>query len=149
MAVIKTITDLERIGDEAQKIARMAKLHRHRDRRQQPRMRDLTHVAELASAMLRQSLDAFARLDAAAALRVAISRTRRRRRIPRDPAPAHHLHDGRPAHHLRSLEILFIAKALERIGDHAKNIAEYVIYMVKGRDVRHTPLEDVERELLE
>jgi phosphate transport system protein len=49
----------------------------------------------------------------------------------------------------RSLEILFIAKAIERIGDHSKNMAEYVIYMVKGRDVRHTAIEEVEREILQ
>ena len=133
VAVIKTITDLERIGDEAQKIARMAKLIHTADRQHMPRL-DLSHVADRATAMLRQSLDAFARLDVSEAMRV----------VKQDQAV-----DDEFRAIMRQLEILFIAKAVERIGDHAKNMAEYVVYMVKGRDVRHTRIEDVERELLE
>ena len=75
VAVIKTITDLERIGDEAQKIARMAKLIHTADRQHMPRL-DLSHVADRATAMLRQSLDAFARLDVSEAMRVVTERER-------------------------------------------------------------------------
>jgi phosphate transport system protein len=133
VAVIKTITDLERIGDEAQKIARMAKLIHAADRQHMPRL-DLSHVADRATAMLRQSLDAFARLDVSEAMRV----------VKQDEAVDDEfraimrqlitfmMEDPRTI--TRSLEILFIAKAVERIGDHAKNMAEYVVYMVKGRD---------------
>ena len=147
-AIMKTVTDLERIGDEAQKIARMAKLIHAADRQHMPRL-DLSHVADRATAMLRQSLDAFARLDVSEAMRV----------VKQDQAVDDEfraimrqlitfmMEDPRTI--TRSLEILFIAKAVERIGDHAKNMAEYVVYMVKGRDVRHTRIEDVERELLE
>ncbi len=148
ITVIKTITDLERIGDEAEKIGRMAKLIHTAGREHMPRM-DLSPVAERALAMLRQSLDAFARLDVSEAMRV----------VKQD----HEVDDAfraimrqlitfmmeDPRTITRSLEILFIAKAIERIGDHAKNMAEYVIYMVKGRDVRHTSLEEVEKELLQ
>ena len=148
VAVIKTITDLERIGDEAQKIARMAKLIHTAGRQHMPRL-DLSHVAEHATAMLRQSLDAFARLDCAEAMRVV-----RQDQAVDDEFRAimrqlitFMMEDPRTI--TRSLEILFIAKAVERIGDHAKNMAEYVVYMVKGRDVRHIAIEDVEKELLE
>src|SRR5262249_13623901 len=110
---------------------------------------DLSHVADRATAMLRQSLDAFARLDVSEAMRV----------VKQDEAVDDEfraimrqlitfmMEDPRTI--TRSLEILFIAKAVGRIGDHAKNMAENVVYMVKGRDVRHTRIEDVERELLE
>jgi phosphate transport system protein len=148
VTVIKTITDLERIGDEAQKIARMAKLIHTAGRQNMPRL-DLSHVADRATAMLRQSLDAFARLDVSEAMRV----------VKQDQAVDEQfraimrqlitfmMEDPRTI--TRSLEILFIAKAVERIGDHAKNMAEYVVYMVKGRDVRHIAIEDVEKEILE
>jgi len=148
IAIIKTITDLERIGDEAEKIARMAKLIHTAERLHMPRM-DLSHIADSAVQMLRQSLDCFARLDVAAAMAVVRQDTEvdsAFRAIMRQLI-TFMMEDPRTIS--RSLEILFIAKAVERIGDHAKNMAEYVIYMVKGRDVRHTSIEDVEKELLE
>jgi phosphate transport system protein len=148
ITVIKTITDLERIGDEAEKIGRMAKLIHTAERLHMPRM-DLSHVADRALAMLRQSLDAFARLDVSEAMRVVKQDSEvddAFRAIMRQLI-TFMMEDPRTI--TRSLEILFIAKAIERIGDHAKNMAEYVIYMVKGRDVRHTSIEEVEREILQ
>jgi len=137
MAVIKTITDLERIGDEAEKIARMAKLIHSAERVHMPRL-ELKHVAGLALSMLRNALDAFARLDVNAALEV-VKQDRgvddEFRSILRQLI-TFMMEDPRTI--TRSLEILFVAKAIERIGDHAKNMAEYVVYMVEGRDVRHT-----------
>ena len=148
ITVIKTITDLERIGDEAEKIGRMAKLIHTAERLHMPRM-DLSHVAERALAMLRQSLDAFARLDVSEAMRVVKQDSEiddAFRAIMRQLI-TFMMEDPRTI--TRSLEILFVAKAIERIGDHAKNMAEYVIYMVKGRDVRHTSIEEVEKEILQ
>jgi phosphate transport system protein len=137
MAIIKTITDLERIGDEAEKIARMAKLIHAAERQHMPRL-ELKHVASLALSMLRQALDAFARLDVNAALQV-VKQDRgvddEFRSILRQLI-TFMMEDPRTI--TRCLEILFVAKAIERIGDHAKNMAEYVVYMVEGRDVRHT-----------
>ena len=136
IAVVKTITDLERIGDEAEKIARMAKLIHEAERLHMPRV-DLQHVANLAIAMLRSALDTFARLDSKAAQRV----------VQQDEAVDSEFRSilrelitfmmEDPRTISRCLEVLFVAKALERIGDHSKNMAEYVIYMVEGRDVRH------------
>jgi len=146
ITVIKTITDLERIGDEAEKIARMAKLIHAAERQHVPRI-EIKHVAERAVAMLRQSLDAFARLDVAEAMHV----------VKQDSAVDDEfraimrqlitfmMEDPRTI--TRALEILFIAKAIERIGDHAKNMSEYVIYLVKGRDVRHVSVDEMERLL--
>jgi phosphate transport system protein len=136
IAVIKTITDLERIGDEAEKIARMAKLIHDAERMHMPRI-EIRHVASLALAMLRKSLDAFARLDVKAAQEV----------VRQDDAVDNEFRSilrqlitfmmEDPRTITRCLEVLFVAKALERIGDHSKNMAEYVVYMVEGRDVRH------------
>jgi len=136
IAVIKTITDLERIGDEAEKIARMAKLIHDAERMHMPRL-EIKHVANLALAMLRKALDAFARLDVKAAQQV----------VEQDEAVDSEFRSilrqlitfmmEDPRTITRCLEVLFVAKALERIGDHSKNMAEYVIYMVEGRDVRH------------
>ncbi|MCX7140441.1 MAG: phosphate signaling complex protein PhoU [Proteobacteria bacterium] len=141
MAIIKTITDLERIGDEAEKIARMAKLIHEAERAHLPRL-ELKHVANLALAMLRKALDAFARLDVASALQV-VKQDRgvddEFRSILRQLI-TFMMEDPRTIS--RCLETLFVAKAIERIGDHAKNMAEYVVYMVEGRDVRHTREEE-------
>jgi phosphate transport system protein len=137
MAIIKTITDLERIGDEAEKIARMAKLIHEAERAHLPRL-ELKHVASLALSMLRKALDAFARLDVDSALQV-VKQDRgvddEFRSILRQLI-TFMMEDPRTIS--RCLETLFVAKAIERIGDHAKNMAEYVVYMVEGRDVRHT-----------
>ena len=149
MTVIKTITDLERIGDEAEKIARMAKLLSQKERLILPRYNEIKHAAEMALDMLRKSLDAFARLDLSCAAQVVRQdelvdeefRTIMRYLI------TFMMEDPRTIS--TALEILFVAKAIERIGDHAKNMSEYVVYMVKGRDVRHVTVEEIEREILE
>ncbi|MDX1375023.1 MAG: phosphate signaling complex protein PhoU [Burkholderiales bacterium] len=146
ITVIKTITDLERIGDEAEKIARMAKLIHAAERQHMPRI-EIRHVAQRAVAMLRQSLDAFARLDVAEAMRVVKEDSAiddQFRAIMRQLI-TFMMEDPRTI--TRALEILFIAKAIERIGDHAKNMSEYVIYLVKGRDVRHVSVDEMERLL--
>ena len=146
MAIIKTITDLERSGDEAAKIARMAKQIFERERLKMPRISDIRTAADIALGMLRKVLDAFARLDAVAA--AAIIREDQAiddefRSILRQLI-TFMMEDPRTIS--MAIEIVFIAKAIERIGDHAKNIAEYVIYIVKGTDVRHTSYEFIDRE---
>jgi len=148
MMVVKTITDLERIGDEAAKIARMTQLIYEADRPFVPRTNEIRHMADIALAMLRNSLDAFARLDLAVAAKVVRQDDRvddAFRAILRQLI-TFMMEDPRTISH--SIEILFIVKAIERIGDHAKNMSEYVVYMVKGKDVRHTGPEGVEREVL-
>ena len=148
MMVVKTITDLERIGDEAAKIARMTQLIYESDRRYIPRAVEVKHVADTALGMLRNALDAFARLDLAVAAKV----VRQDERVDDEfrliirQLITFMMEDPRTISH--AIEILFIAKAIERIGDHAKNMSEYVVYMVKGKDVRHTSVEAIEREAL-
>jgi phosphate transport system protein len=148
MAVVKTITDLERIGDEAAKIARMTQAIYESDRPTIPRVSEIQHVADIALGMLRSSLDAFARLD----LTVAATVVRQDERVDKAFVSilrqliTFMMEDPRTISH--SIEILFIAKAIERIGDHAKNMSEYVVYLVKGKDVRHTSVEAFEREAL-
>jgi phosphate transport system protein len=149
MAVSKTVTDLERIGDEASKIARMAReIHTGGSKTTIARLAMINHVSEVSIGMLRRSLDAFARLDAGAAARV----------IAEDATIDAEFHGivrqlitfmmEDPRTISASINLIWVAKAFERIGDHAKNIAEQTIYIVKGTDVRHTPLAQVEREAL-
>ena len=137
-AIMKTVTDLERIGDEAQKIARMAKNIHERGGPQAPPVVEVRHAAEAAISMLRRTLDCFARLDcdgAAEVIRDDAGIDTEFRSILRQLI-TYMMEDPRTIS--TALEIVWIAKAIERIGDHAKNMAEYVIYIVKGTDVRHT-----------
>ncbi len=148
MTVVKMITDLERIGDEAEKIGRMARLIHEAERAHMPRV-ELAHMAGAAIAMLRKALDSFARLDpvtAAQVVRDDLELDDEYRAIVRQLI-SFMIEDPRTIS--RSIEIMFIVKALERIGDHAKNMCEYTVYMVKGRDVRHIAVDDLEREASE
>lgn len=144
--VIKTITDLERIGDEAKKIARRAKALHTSDHAINLRIR-MQPAAELALEMLRASLDSFARVDVSAA--VAVHRQDKKvdeefRGVIRQLV-TFMMEDPRTIS--ACLDMVWIAKSIERIGDHSKNMSEYVVYMVKGRDVRHVSVEEMEREL--
>lgn len=148
MMIVKTITDLERIGDEATKIARVAQKIFESDRMFTPRFAEIKTMVSLVRDMLRTSLDAFARLDVSKTVEVARQdeQVDEQFRVAMRQLITFMLEDPRTIS--MSLEVLFVAKAIERIGDHAKNIAEYVIYMVKGKDVRHTSVEEMERETL-
>jgi phosphate transport system protein len=148
MAISKIVTDLERMGDEAEKIARMARrIHEEHGAHHAQRFPAIRHAGDIAVKMLRQALDAFARLDAASAAEVlkeddeidAEFRSVLRQLI------TYMMEDPRTIS--TALEMIWVGKAIERIGDHAKNVAEQVIYIVKGTDVRHTSFEDVEREI--
>ncbi len=148
LAVIKIVTDLERIGDEAAKIARMGKLSLSRARLPMTPLAAIRHVGDIALGMLRKALDALARLDPAAAaaiVREDFAIDEEFRSIVRQLI-TFMMEDPRTIS--QALEIVWVAKAIERIGDHSKNMAEQVIYIVKGTDVRHTSVEDLEREAL-
>jgi phosphate transport system protein len=149
MTVINTITDLERIGDEAAKIARMAKLIYAADRMHVPRFVEIKHIAVIAIDMLNKALDAFARLDPNASAQI----VRQDEQVDEEfrsiirQLITFMMEDPRKIS--TAIEILFAAKAIERIGDHAKNMSEYVVYMVKGKDVRHITADEIEREISE
>ena len=148
MMIVKTITDLERIGDEATKIARVTQKIYESDRMFKPRFNEIKTMVTLVRDMLRTSLDAFARLDVTRTVEVARQdeQVDEQFRAAMRQLITFMLEDPRTIS--MSLEVLFVAKAIERIGDHAKNIAEYVVYMVKGKDVRHTSVDEMERETL-
>jgi phosphate transport system protein len=149
MMIVKTITDLERIGDEATKIARTAQKIYEEDRMYKSRFTEIKSMVALVREMLRTALDGFARLDVSKTVEVARQdeQVDEQFRAAMRQLITFMLEDPRTIS--MSLEVLFVAKAIERIGDHAKNIAEYVVYMVKGKDVRHTSVQEMERETLQ
>jgi phosphate transport system protein len=144
IAISKTTANLERVGDEAEKIARMVRSIIHSGAPRSLPSLELRVAADLASGLLNKALDAFARLDVNAALTI----------LKEDDLIdaefdgfvrkliTYMMEDPRMIS--PSLDLLFLAKAIERIGDHAKNIAEFIIYVVKGEDVRHTTMEKIE-----
>jgi phosphate transport system protein len=146
IAVSKTIANLERIGDEAARIARMVQrlLDAGMSTRMQLPVSDLTYEAELATRQLRQALNAFARLDVEAALEV----LKHDDQIDQEfeglmrKLITYMMEDPRTIS--AAIDLVFVAKAIERVGDQAKNLAEVIIYIVKGTDVRHNSIETVE-----
>ncbi len=141
--VYKTITDLERVGDEAKKIALVARGVRLNERTS-PGFPEIRVVAAMVIDMLRRALDSLARLEAQSApdvVRQDEEVDESFRALLRE-ALTYMIEDPRTIS--RSIDVIFVAKALERIGDHAKNISEYVIYMIHGKDVRHVTLQEIE-----
>ncbi|KAF0280748.1 phosphate signaling complex protein PhoU [Spiribacter aquaticus] len=145
MAVIKTITDLERIGDEAERVGRMALHLLDEDRRRSP-MAEIAALGEQIKGILRGALDAFARMDSEQAVRVAqedIKADAQYDSIIRNLVK--HLEDN-PKSVPPVLDIVWATRSLERIGDRSRNICEYVIYFVRGKDVRHISFEQMAEE---
>ncbi len=151
MSLSKIVTDLERIGDEAEKIARMtAKTYDSISNPPSAKLlRDVQPMSKLAIQMLHGCLDALARVDIEKAVEVAKCddeldqefQSALRRLM------TYMMEDQRTIGH--AINVLFIVKALERIGDHSKNIAEYIIYLVKGKDVRHVKMDVLVQDALE
>ena len=137
VAIIKTITDLERIGDEAEKIGFLASQLAAMDRPSDS-YRELKYLGNHVSQMLRAAMDAFARLDVEAALEVVKEDDRVDEEYDAITRQCITFMMEDPRSIRRFMNVTWAARSLERIGDHAKNICEYVIYMVQGRDVRHT-----------
>ncbi|WMS88897.1 phosphate signaling complex protein PhoU [Pleionea litopenaei] len=148
VAIIKTITDLERIGDEAEKIARMANhiaLDMDNFMPSKKQFGAVVHLGNHVRNMLNEALDAFARLDVDAALKVAHKEKtadKEYNAITRQLI-TYMMEDPRSIS--SALDVMWSARALERIGDHARNICEYVIYLVEGKDVRHVSLEEMKQ----
>jgi len=147
LMMLKIITDLERIGDEASKIAKATHRIYDENRMIKPRTKEIQSIFETLRFMLRTALNSFARLDVTETIDV----------LEKDQEVddeyrafmrlllTYMLEDPRTIS--ISLELMFIAKSLERIGDHAKNISQTVIYTVKGKDVRHATINEIKAEL--
>lgn len=145
IAIIKAITDLERIGDEAEKIARYSVKSTNLNGTQFHS--SLRHMSEHVKEMLKESLNALARMDVEHALKVAASDQRIDKEFDQLSRQllTHMMED--PRNIKDSLNVTWCARSLERIGDHCANICEYVVYLVEGKDVRHTSLEQTHAAL--
>jgi len=147
IAISKATANLERVGDEAEKIARMVRSIIHSGASRSLPSLELRVASDMASGLLRKALDAFARLDTTAAVAI----LKEDDLIDKEfdgfvrKLITYMMEDPRTIS--PSLDLLFLAKAIERIGDHAKNIAELIIYIVKGADVRHSPISEIESVL--
>ncbi len=148
MVFSKATANLERMGDEATRMARMVRSIIESGAARLLPSSDLRMAADLASGLLRKALDAFARLDTKAAVDI----LKEDDLIDREfdgfvrKLITYMMEDPRTIS--PSLDLLFLAKAIERIGDHSKNVAELIIYLVKGKDVRHTALTEIESAVL-
>ena len=147
VSVLKAISDIERVGDKARKIARHGLSLAGQSK---PTLNiELGHMADTALRMLRLSLDGFARLDVSLvteAMHLDQTVDAEYQAVARQLI-TYMMEDPRTITH--ALDILSIAKAIERIGDHATNIADYVIYMIKGLNVRHVPTAEIEARIAE
>jgi len=148
LAVIKTTADLERIGDEAKRVARMA-IRAARGDHGRNLFGQIAHLGTLVQHMLHGGLDAFARMDVDSAIQVAhedVTIDREYESVMRQ-SMTYMMEDPRSIPGI--LDLIWAARALERIGDRCRNISEYVIYFVKGKDVRHTSLDQLKQEFSE
>ena len=147
MAIIKTITDLERIGDEAEKIGKFS-IYLATEDREDAYFSELKQLGEYVQAMLRSALDAFARMDVSNSYRTAADDKYVNERYDFITDQLIDAMTKDPDSVQRALKVMWCARSLERIGDHVKNICEYVIFTVEGRDVRHSRGKEFDNEVL-
>ena len=146
IAMSKANTDLERIGDEAAKIARIAQ-NLCEDGGSPRGYMETRHIGNQVRVMIHEALDAFARLDIDQALHVLLADADIDREYQSATRTLMTYMIEDPRHISQVINVLWVLRSLERIGDHARNISEQVIYMVKGLDVRHASLEEIEQKV--
>ena len=142
LSVIKTITDVERIGDEAERVAKMAKFMAG-DKLSPTVMNEIEHMGQLTYNMLNDALDAFARTDVDAAVKTVAQDRKVDAKYESITRQMITYMAGDPRSISTALNVLWAARAIERIGDRCRNLCEYIIYLVKGKDVRHTDMDQI------